>query len=415
MRKFNIKIYHLWIFLFLILFYFGFETILRYINYSIALFSENDLTDIIDSQIINFTISIIFILILPLLLFNKSIKIILKNKLNATSFSLSFIIFILLFSPLLIKQNPEFYTNIGVTKLKEPFSILYIIHLKNEYENTIRDKREKLIKYDLTNIVYCDNYSVNNDIIYYQKGKEYILNKKEVELVNNKPKIEKTVFFAGTDEFGRDIWARLISGMRLSLLIGISAAFISLLIGIVFGFLSGYYGGAVNSIFERFTDGFTSLPSIFLILLVISFWTNSILIIILLLGVTGWMGLYKLVRSNVIILKQKDYFLTAVKIGLPKHILFFKELFPHLFPLISIYFIFQCSNVILAEAALSYLGLGSGTEHPSWGSMIESGQQYINQAWWMITFPGIFLTFTLFTANSISKKLNSYFNINVNL
>lgn len=415
MKYINIKIFHLWIVLYVLLLFWGHETIFRYLDFLFSTSEENSIKNIFDSEILKFTISILFLLLLPILNFNKFFKNILKNKLDITALSLSLIIFILIFSPLLINQNPEFYRNIGVTKLKEPLSSIFIIHLKEDYKNDYIEKRKKLIQYDLTNIIYCDKYSVDDKIIYYQKGKEYFLNKIEIEFVGNNPKIENKIFLAGTDEFGRDNWSRLIVGMRLSLLIGIGAAFISLLIGVVFGFISGFYGGLSDSLLGRFTDGFTSLPAIFIILLVISFWSSSILIIILLLGITGWMGLYKLIRSNIIIIKQKDYLQTAIKIGLPTHKIFIKELFPNLFPMISVYFISQCSNVILAEAALSYLGLGSGTEHPSWGSMIESGQQYINHAWWMITFPGIFLTFTLLTANNFSRKLNRLFNTNLSL
>src|SRR5690606_11320121 len=162
--------------------------------------------------VIGITISVILFLLLPLIIIIKSVKKIINHKININSFSISLILFILLFSPLIIKQNPGYYGNIGVTKLKEPFAEINIIHLKKDYQNKLIEKRDKLLKYDLTNVIFCDNYLISDQIIYFQKGIKYYLNKSEIEFIGNNPKIEKKIFLAGTDEFGRDNWARLIIG-----------------------------------------------------------------------------------------------------------------------------------------------------------------------------------------------------------
>jgi peptide/nickel transport system permease protein len=128
------------------------------------------------------------------------------------------------------------------------------------------------------------------------------------------------------------------------------------------------------------------------------------------LGVSGWMSLFKIVRSEVLSIKQKDYFITSVLIGLKKMHLLRKEIFPVIITPVTVNLIFLFSNVILAEAALSYIGLGGGNSYPSWGSMISSGQEYISKAWWLIAFPGTALILTLFTFNSFGKTLSRLYN-----
>ena len=155
---------------------------------------------------------------------------------------------------------------------------------------------------------------------------------------------------------------------------------------------------------------FLVFPVLFLIILILALFGNSLFSVIAVLGVSGWMSLFKIVRSEVISLKNKDYFITAKLIGLSGKDLLLKEVLPIIMAPLIVNLVFQYGNVILAEAALSYLGLGTGSIYPSWGVMIESGQNYLSQAWWMIFFPGIFLSVTLYTANNFGKKLQIYIN-----
>jgi peptide/nickel transport system permease protein len=128
------------------------------------------------------------------------------------------------------------------------------------------------------------------------------------------------------------------------------------------------------------------------------------------LGFSGWMSLFKIVRSEIIALKGKDYFLTAKLLGVTNFNLIFSEMLPVISASVIVNLIFQFGNVILAESALSYLGLGTGGIYPSWGSMIQSGQSYITTAWWMILFPGLALFFTLFMTNSLGNIVKVMFN-----
>ena len=155
---------------------------------------------------------------------------------------------------------------------------------------------------------------------------------------------------------------------------------------------------------------FLAFPVIFLIILILALFGNSLFTVIFVLGFSGWMSLFKIVRGEVISLKNKDFFITAQLVGLNKKSLLLKEVLPVITAPIVVNLVFQYGNVILAEAALSFLGLGTGSSYPSWGAMIEAGQNYLSQAWWMIFFPGITLFFTLFAANNLGREINSYFN-----
>ena len=182
------------------------------------------------------------------------------------------------------------------------------------------------------------------------------------------------------------------------------------IIGLSFGFIAGFKGGLVDVIFSRMTDLFLAFPIIYLIILILAMFGNSLLSVIVVLGLSGWMSLFKIVKSEVLSAKNKDYITTAGMLGMAKRNILTKEILPVILIPLIVNIIFQFSNVILAESALSYLGLGSGSSYPSWGAMIESGQQYITKAWWMLLFPGMILIFTIFSVNDFGKRLNKTIN-----
>ena len=128
------------------------------------------------------------------------------------------------------------------------------------------------------------------------------------------------------------------------------------------------------------------------------------------LGFSGWMSLFKIAKSEMLSIKNKEYFLSAKQIGLKNSKLLIREIIPVILVPVSVNLIFQLGNVILAESALSYLGLGTGTEYPSWGSMIEAGQEYITQSWWLIFIPGFVLILSLLSINDVGRTINAYFN-----
>ena len=349
-----------------------------------------------------------------LLLFNKKKNTILEEEITFTSSVLIILIFFFVFAPVISTSAPDFQSNIGITKLLQPFSSVEFIHTSDEKngENEFNSLKKKLMN---ENLIYIDSIrKINDEFYYYQKEKTVLADKNKIIFKNNIPLVESRLFVLGTDEFGRDVFSRLIYGTRISMIVGLGAVIVSFILGIGLGFLSGYSGWFMDTALNRFTDMFLSLPVIFLIILILTFFGNSIFTIIFILGFSGWMSLFKIVRGEVISIKQKDYFITASMIGLPGWKLLSKEILPVILAPVIVNLVFQYGNVILAEAALSYLGLGTALNYPSWGGMIESGQEYLSQAWWMIFFPGLALILTLFTANNLGRQLNKYFNPRIN-
>lgn len=380
-------------------------------DFSIAINQFNlVLADHLGSTLIFFLIPVLIIVSL------KRGVMFLSRKIFISVFLLILLFFSLLFAPIITVSNPDFYKDISITKLLPPLSSKKLINLKekNKLEDeagsffTLKNKVIKLAYND--NVIYCDSTFISDDeLFYYQKSVRKSVSTKLIE-VNNNQYASSKLFILGTDEFGRDIFTRLIYGTRLSLFIGFSAVLISFVLGLILGFFAGYKSGWVDLIFNRITDLFLAFPMIFLVIFILALFGNNMISVIVVLGFSGWMSLFKLVKTEVASIKKKDFFISSVLVGVPPFSLMKKEILPLILAPIIVNIVFQFGNVILAESALSYLGLGFGNEFPSWGSMIQSGQQYISQAWWLILLPGILLIITLITINDLGKKLQEYFN-----
>jgi peptide/nickel transport system permease protein len=323
-----------------------------------------------------------------------------------------------IFAPIITDENPEFQKDLKMTKLLSPFSSVNVLHLnkndstqKTSLENFINYKN-KIIKPSYNeDIIFVNDVEVKPEqIVYTQKQIKKEIGISDVQLKDGIPFVKTKTYILGTDEFGRDILTRLIYGARISMLVGIGAVVVSLLIGLSFGFIAGFKGGFIDVIISRLTDLFLAFPIIYLIVLILALFGNSLLSVIIVLGLSGWMSLFKIVKSEVLAEKNKEYIITAGMLGQTNRKILTKEILPVILVPLVVNMVFQFSNVILAESALSYLGLGTGNSYPSWGAMIDSGQRYILKAWWMISFPGLFLIATLFSANDLGKRLNNAIN-----
>jgi peptide/nickel transport system permease protein len=351
-----------------------------------------------------------------ILFFRKRLRFI-NGKLN---FSLAFLVlltFVFLFTPIISNENPEFSKNLSVTKLLPPFSSVKQFELKSDRENNLSDtevfrkESEEVIKPSFNdNIILADSFRLSDNVIYYQKNQSYEVEKESFINKAGIPVIEEKSYLLGTDEFGRDLFSRLIYGTRISITVGLGAVVLSFIIGIILGFIAGYQGGLPDVLLNRFAEIFLAFPVIYLVVLILALFGSSIFSVIIVLGVSGWMSLFKIVKSEVLSIKQKDFFSTAELVGLSKLQLLSREILPVIMAPVLVNLVFLFSNVVLAEAALSYLGLGTGNTYPSWGSMISSGQEYITKAWWLIAFPGLGLILTLFAFNSSGRILGKLIN-----
>lgn len=421
--KFKFRIWHLFIILWLIILITRFELLIDIyaliFSWLSLLFSGSQSAfEQINFDMMDYIASGKLFIIFPLLFFLLRKKLFfLSTEVSFVSFFIILLIVFFIFAPLITNRNPDFYKNIGMTKLLPPLTAVKVLHFKNDkqvesnnpFEEFLK-LRDKVIKKSFDeNIEIVDSISSGEELIYYRNGivKETV---NEIIYKDGKPLITETTFLLGTDQFGRDVFTRLIYGARISLLVGLGSVIISLLIGLIFGFLAGYTGGAFDIFFSRITDMFLSFPMIFLVVLVLALFGNSLTAVIVVLGFSGWMSLFKVVKTEVLSVKEKNYFISSKLLGLSKTQLLFSEVLPVIIVPVVVNIIFQFGNVIIAESALSYLGLGLGENYPSWGSMIQAGQEYLSKAWWMIFFPGITLILTLLAANSFGISLNRKLN-----
>lgn len=210
-----------------------------------------------------------------------------------------------------------------------------------------------------------------------------------------KPQPPSAEHFFGTDYLGRDYFTRCLYGGRISLLVGVLAVSIQLAIGVPLGCLAGYYGGKIDAIICRFIDFFSCIPSTFLILLVNAMLTPNIYSTMVVLGIFGWTGYTRVIRSYFMSLREQDFVQAARDAGIKERHIVFRHILPHAFTPLILSVSMGVGSMILAESGLSYLKLGVQEPKPSWGAMISSAQPYIETAPWMCIFPGIMITLTV--------------------
>lgn len=218
-----------------------------------------------------------------------------------------------------------------------------------------------------------------------------------------------SLHWLGTDENGRDILSRIAFGGRISFLIGFSVAFFSLIIGIAYGVAAGYFGGWVDSVMMRTIEVLDSLPSLFIIILVTVLFGNSVTILVMVMALTGWYGKARLLRGMTLSIKRREFVEAAHVIGVPTYKILFRHLVPNLMSTIIIYLSFSIPGAISTESGLSYLGLGIQEPLASWGSLISDGSQVMQTAPWLLFFPSLFLSVTIFNFTFIGDGLRDAF------
>jgi peptide/nickel transport system permease protein len=209
----------------------------------------------------------------------------------------------------------------------------------------------------------------------------------------------------GTDDLGRDVLARMLYGSRVSLSVGFVAVGISVLIGITIGSLAGYFGGKVDAVLMRFVDIMLTFPTLFLILAVIAIVGQSIYTIMVVIGVTSWMDVSRLVRAEFLTLKERDFVQSAKATGANHLRIIFRHILPNALSPVFVAATFGIAGAILVESGLSFLGLGIRPPMPSWGNILTTGKDYIEVAWWLSLFPGLAILMTSLSYNLLGEGL----------
>jgi len=223
--------------------------------------------------------------------------------------------------------------------------------------------------------------------------------------LRNRLQAPNATHWLGTDENGRDILARLMYGARISLLVGLGTVALRALIGITVGLAAGYYGGRVDALLMRITDVFIAFPSLLLALAIIAIWGTGLEKVVLALSIAGWPQFARLVRGEVLSLKERAFVEAGRALGMRSLRLVVRHVLPNALPIIIVYASLNISAPIIAEAALSFLGLGIQSPDISWGTMLSSAQRFMRTAWWLATMPGLAITLTVIGFNLFGDGL----------
>lgn len=219
------------------------------------------------------------------------------------------------------------------------------------------------------------------------------------------PPLTNSSFVLGTDEMGRDLLSRLFYGGRISLVVGVAAMFATIVTGLLIGLIAGFYGGRVDNLLMRFTDTMLCFPQVFLLLVLAAFVTPTVISIALIIGLTSWMEVARIIRAQIQYIKEQDFIQAAFALGASEMRIMFKELLPNAIAPVLVSATLNVANAVLMESYISFLGYGIQPPLASWGNMLTNAQSYFDLAPWLAILPGLMITLTVMSFNFLGDGL----------
>ncbi|MBE0645723.1 MAG: ABC transporter permease [Bacteroidetes bacterium] len=334
--------------------------------------------------------------------------------------------------PFLAPFHPNAFQDGIVTKYRAPLSSVTVLHLKNDrvegmemsalqvnpaHAGAIRkliSLNRELTDEGFSRQQAVDAYRIEGANVMATVGNELVV-LPIAKLVDSEPDkfASERFYILGTDSYGRDILSRIIYGSRVSLTLGFIAVLLSVTLGTFVGLTAGYFGRITDTVLMRTVDMLLAFPALFLILIIIAAFESvtvpRIVLIVVVLGLTSWMGISRLVRGEVLSLKEREYVLAARALGFTHHRIILRHILPNTLTPIIVNATLRIGGIILVEAALSYLNIGVQPPTASWGNIIFEGKDVLAQAWWISTLPGFAIVIVVVCFNLVGDGLRDAF------
>lgn len=256
-------------------------------------------------------------------------------------------------------------------------------------------------------IVPVNSVHIEGDIVHYRDriDRSFTLELSRVVKGDKKKLSSRRFYLLGTDHFGRDIWSRLVHGARISLVVGFSASTLSLFIGILLGAVAGYRGGLIETVIMRFTDIMFGFPTLLFLIGITAAFEPSLTVVFCAIGLVTWPGMCRLMRGQVLKVKEEPYVLAAKSLGYGTARILWRHVLPNCLAPVIVTYTLGIAGAIMAEASLSFLGLGAQPPTPSWGAMINEGKDFLRIAPWISLCPGIAIAMTVLGFNLLGDGL----------